>query len=167
MRVPVYEELKISQFDVMAVLDQMKKSRLGHVPCYIDLVGHPENETDQALQALEDALIMLKVSPLFPYPFFIISDKIKRQTTHIPIVQNKSELPAHFKKPVKRLTSKELSLLNKAVTLTERISNTPLQQRQKELDEGTRFHKMLFQLSKELDFYQEILEDLQMEKKLK
>lgn len=160
MRVPVYEELEISQFDVMSVLDTMKKSRVGHVPSYIDLTEKTKTEVERAIQIVEDVLQMLKVSALFPYPLFIITREIQIET-HIPLVSNKERLPMHFMRPIKRLTSKELSLLNKAITLTQRMTNTPLQQRQKELAHGTRLHKTLFQLTKELDFYQDILEKLQ------
>lgn len=164
MRVPVYEELKISKFDVMSVLDQMKKSRVNQVPCYIDLSTLELDEIEHALQVIEDTLKMLKASPLFPYPIFIITQITGLQTS-LPIVETKEKLPKHFMRPIKRLTSKELSLLNKAVTLTNRISNTPMEQRLRELQQGTRYHKMLFQLSKELDFYQDVVEKLKSRKR--
>lgn len=159
MRVPVYQELKITKFDVMNVLDQMKKSRIGQAPCYIDISPLEKDEAEHALQVIEDTFKMLKASPLFPYPTYIITE-IPELETNLPTIETKDKLPKHFMRPIKRLTSKELSLLNKAVTLTNRIANTPIQQRLQELQQGTKYYKMLFQLSKELDFYQDVLEDL-------
>lgn len=159
MRVPVYEEIKITKYDVMNVLDVMKKSRVGKAPTYIDLNDKNQDETLHCLDIIHDALKVMKTSPVFPYPLYLITP-FKDIESELPLVFNKSDLPKHFMKPVKRLTSKELNLLNKSVTLSERISNTSLSQRQAELKSGIRYYKMLYQLTKELDFYQGILENL-------
>jgi hypothetical protein len=164
MRVPVYEELKITKFDVMNVLDQMKKSRAGQVPCYINLNSLDDKETEHALQVIEDVLKMIKTSAFFPYPVYIISN-LHGLETQLAIIESSDKLPKHFMRPIKRLTSKELSLLNKAVTLTNRITNTPIRQRLQELHQGTSHHKELFKRSKELDFYQEIIEKIRKRKK--
>lgn len=155
MRVPVFEEIKILKFDVMSVLDVFKKSKVGHGPCTIDLSTKSAQELEEILETLEDALTILKTSPKVPYPIYIFTPHTSVKTD-FALIKGPEQLPQHFIKRVKRLTSKELSLLNKSITLTQRILNLPLRQRERELKVGLRFHKELFKLSKEMSFYENI-----------
>lgn len=155
MRVPVFEEIKLSKFDVMSIVDQFRRSKVGMGPCSIDLRDKNAQEMNEICDVIEDALTILKVSAKIPYPIYIFTNYTSTASS-CSLIKGPEQLPFHFIKRVKRLTSKELSLLNKSVTLTQRILNLPLRQRERELEVGLRFHKKLFQLSKEMSFYEDI-----------
>lgn len=155
MRVPVFEEIKLSKFDVMSIVDQFRKSKVGQGPCTIDLRDKNAQEIVEICDIIEDALTILKISPKIPYPIYIFTPYTSTPSS-CSLLKGPQQLPQHFIKRVKRLTSKELSLLNKSITLTQRILNLPLRQRERELRVGLRFHKELFKLSKEMSFYEDI-----------
>lgn len=155
MRVPVFEEIKITKFDVMTIIDHFRRAKVGFNPCVIDLRDKNEQEISEICEVIEDALIIMKVSAKIPYAIYIFTPHTSTHSS-CSLIKGPEQLPRHFIKRVKRLTSKELNFLNKSVTLNQKILNLPLLQRERELKVGLRFHKKLFQLSKEMSFYEDI-----------
>lgn len=159
MRVPIYEEIKLKDYDVMSFVDILRKSKVGKGPTYLELGHLEEKEAYLILETLSEALKILKISPLFPYPLYIIGP-FNFPELNIPIIPNSSELPKHFYNRVKKLNSKELDLVNKITTLTERVSNHPLETRRRELKKSMKDQGTLFLLTRELASYENMLDAL-------
>jgi len=159
MRVPVYEELIIKNTDVMSVVDVLRKSKVGRGPTYLNLNDIVESKTVNILNTLVEALKILKISPFFPYPLYVISS-ISPQHIPLPFLDNLEQLPSHFFSKIKRLNSKELDLTHKISTLTERIANQPIEARRNELKKSMKTQKKLFHLTKEQAFYERLIINL-------
>lgn len=159
MRVPIYEEIVLVNYDIMSIVDLMRKSRVGKSPSYINLSSFEEKEVYIILETLSEAFRILKISPYFPYPFYIISTFYYPEID-IPVLKSTVELPNHFKNKVKKLNNKELDLVNKTATLSERISNQSITAKRRELRQKLKEHKRLFHLCREQSFYEDILQNL-------
>lgn len=162
MRVPVYEQLKLKETDVMSLVDILRKSKVGKGPTYIDLTPYEERETYFILETLQEALKILKVSAYCPYPLYVLTP-YSYPEIDIPTLPSETELPAHFFNRIKRLNSKELDLVNKIGTLTERINNQPIEARRREMKKNLSAQKQLFLITKQQDFYEHLLKKLHSE----
>lgn len=156
MRVPVYEEIVLKNTDVMSMVDVLRKSKVGKGPTYLNLHSIVENKIVNLLGTLVEALKILKISAYFPYPLYIISP-VKPDHLDLPYLDSELDLPKHFFNKIKRLNSKELDLTHKIATLTERISNQPIETRRKELAASMEIQKKLFTLTKEQAFYERLI----------
>jgi hypothetical protein len=159
MRVPVYEEVIIKNTDVMSVVDVLRKSKVGRGPTYLNLAETLESKTVNILNTLVEALKILKISPYFPYPLYVISP-IRPQNIDMPFLDTVEQLPNHFFSKIKKLNSKELDLNHKISTLTERIANQPIETRRKELKDSMKIQKKLYHLTKEQAFYERLIVNL-------
>jgi hypothetical protein len=159
MRVPVYEELFIKNTDVMSIVDVLRRSKVGKSPIYLNLNLVPHNLSVDLLETLVESLKILKISPYFPYPLYVISS-IRPTHISLPFLNDESELPQHFYNKIKKLNSKELDLTHKIATLTDRISNQPIETRRKELNKAMKVQRKLYTLTKEQAFYERIIGNL-------
>ena len=159
MRVPVYEELIFKSTDVMTVIDTIRKSRVGKGPTYLNMQPYELNQHHEVLSTLIEALKILKLSAYFPYPLYIISQH-RLSDVDLPFLDDEKSLPAHFHNKIKRLNSRELDLSHKISTLTDRISNQPVETRRKELKKTMVQQRHLFHLTKEQAFYENVIQKL-------
>ena len=159
MRVPVYEEIVLVNYDIMSIVDLMRKSRVGKNPSYLNLSSLEEKEVYLILETLSEAFRILKISPYFPYPFYVITPFYYPEID-IPALKSTVELPNHFRNKVKKLNNKELDLVNKTTTLSERIANQSITAKRRELRQKLKDQKRLFHLCREQSFYEDILQKL-------
>ncbi|WP_127715891.1 hypothetical protein [Halobacteriovorax sp. HLS] len=159
MRIPIYEELILNQYNVEYLREELGKSKLGLIPMYTSLHLISDKERPTAAMNIEQVLKELEIHPRYPYPFYIISETPIRSIS-ITVVEHVQNLPLHYFKKAKRLKNKELALLNKATLLAEKVVNNDLYQKEIDLKEGYTHQVLLYRKSKELNFYENVLEEL-------
>jgi hypothetical protein len=159
MRVPIYEEITLNQYDVMSCVDTLRKSKVGKGPTYVDLSRLDEKDAYIVFETIAEALKILRLSPLFPYPLYIITPHYFPELG-LATLKSVQDLPKHFFNRVKRMNSKELDLVNKINTTAERVSNHPLEGRKKELRQAMKLQKTLYQTTRLQASFESMLEKL-------
>ena len=156
MRIPIYEELVLDNFSPEYLKEKFKLSKIGALPTYTSLHNVTESERAHVVSTIEVALKDLRKSPLFPYPYYIVSDT-PISGSLMSIFSSVDELPTHYFKKSKRLKNKELMLLNKVSVLNETVLNMDLYESQKVIQDSSLDQKKLYTQTKELNFYEQVV----------
>ena len=164
MRIPIYEELIIEDFSLIALKQTLAQYKVGLIPMYTSFHTLSPKERAAAALNIETVLIELDTHPLFPYPFYIVSETPIKGIS-ISIFSKVQDLPSHYFKKVKRLKPKELQLLSKVSLLSEKVINNDLYRKDIILAEGNNNQLLLYRTTKELSFYEKILENLDEQEK--
>ena len=162
MKIPIFEEVLLKGSSVYDIKDVVTESRIGKVPCYINLSSVTKTEeTTEIIMNLEQVILESGLHPRFPYPLYIIT--LKTVNSLFPSVRSVKELPEHYFKKVKRPNNKELQLLNKLSLKVDKIKNLELYKITQELKDSADSQRRLYVETKEL-FFLETLNHLLFEK---
>jgi hypothetical protein len=164
MRIPIYEELILDDYSEEYLRGALSKSKIGQVPMYTSFHNISAKERPTAAMNIELIMKELNIHPNYPYPFYIISETPLRSII-ISVFDVVESLPSHYFKRAKRLKNKELALLNKTTLLAEKVINNDLYEKVNDLKEGYEGQKLLYRKSKELSFYEDVLNDLERQEK--
>lgn len=158
MKIPIFEEFIIDDFDLNEIKDIFVDSRVGKVPMYVNLVNRNAEEITEILRFFKEIFIEKNIHPFFPYPFYLItSDKNDRFFLKVDSVK---ELPEYFFKKVKRPNNKELQLLNKIELKVEKICNLNIYEKVEQITHVRNTQKKLYQETKELFFLELVYSNL-------
>ena len=158
MKIPIFEEIILSDHTPHKMKSHLEESRVGTVPTYINLSQIKKEDTITLVQHLEDIFSELNFHPRFPYPTYIVT-KFSFDSI-FPLVKTARELPEHFFKKVKRANNKELQLLNKLSLKVDKINNLELIRITEQFNETRFTQRKLYELSKELHFLETINEQI-------
>lgn len=159
MKLPVFEELKVPNFEIPILLKALHRIGAGQLPIFVYLSAKNEAEARQQLDHITKALHELGVHPQIPFPIYAITEFIDVHPD-IPIVPNEEELPQHFNKKSKRLKTKEQSLLNRVRIVAEKLNNQDLIKTDDSIKMEMSLHRRLYRLTRETHFYETILKKL-------
>ena len=154
MKIPIFEEILLKGFSINDLKAVVEDSRIGKVPCYVNLSNYNSDDLEVAIMNLEQVILENSLHPRFPYPFYLITSKTIN--TVFPSVRSVKELPEHYFKKVKRPNNKELQLLNKLSLKVDKIKNLELYKITQELKDSSNSQKKLYQETKELHFLETI-----------
>lgn len=150
MKIPIFEEILLSEMTAEKLRVIVSDSRIGRVPCYLNLSGLKKEELHQTIINLEQIILEHNLHPLFPYPLYIVcATPIKGL---LPWVRTVKDLPEHYFKKVKRPNNKELQLLNKLSLKVDKIKNLDLYKIINEFKDSTEEQRALYTVTKELYF---------------
>ena len=150
MKIPIFEEVLLkgpSMIDMKLIIED---SRIGKVPCYVNLIHYPPNDLETLIMNLEQVVLEASIHPRFPYPFYIITTKPVRSV--FPSVRSVKDLPEHYFKKIKRPNNKELQLLNKLSLKVDKIKNLKLYNIIQLLKDSSDSQRLLYRETKELHF---------------
>lgn len=162
-RIPTYSELKFESLQVFELTEKLKEEGVGEVPLYIDLSALGPEQTQEALKNLAQSLILLNLHPYFPYPLYVITNKVGHHDV-LPIIPSVSDLPEHFNNKIKRLKQKEQLLLNKVKLKSNRLANVALYDKIAEIKKQFKSQKRILRACQENEFYEYIREKLNIHK---
>lgn len=157
MDLPVFEELKIKNFDVDQLLPYFEQQKVGRRPCFIKM---PKDDPEKLRGHLINILLVLKkmkVDPRFPYPLYLISE-VRLNSKIIPQIRSEREIPGFFFCKNQKITSRESSLINKISIIRERMRNFNYEGLMEDMNEYSNHHKKVYQLAREHNFLTTILE---------
>ena len=169
MKVPLLEELKIKAADQLTpdvLIKYLSDKNIGQNPYYIDLGYLAANHLENFLALFEEVLEHLHVSPVFPYPIYIISPHIDLDT-NFSIFKKYEEIPIYFKHESARVTLKEQKVLEKIDITKSHIGNENINDRLYEFKESMYPQKLVKSLSKEGFFLEKIVEKIRKENRMK
>lgn len=150
MKIPIFEEIVLTSLARSDLKYIAQDSKIGKVPCYINLSTLSSQRLKDTLIVLEDIILTENLNPLFPYPVYIVTpENIK---TIFPTARTIKDLPEHFFKKVKRPSNKELILLNKLTLKIDKIKNLKLTEIYNDLLKSAPRQKELYTITKELHF---------------
>tara|TARA_R110000868_G_scaffold411568_1_gene705392 strand:- start:3717 stop:4199 length:483 start_codon:yes stop_codon:yes gene_type:complete len=159
MKLPVFEEVKTSDFSLSILMKHLHRAGAGKSPIYIHLEPtDPVLARDQA-DSVYEALVGLDVHPQLPFPCYIITPAL-RGHDYLPHAKAEQDLPSHFRKKSKRLKNKEQSLLNRVRLVADKLTNQDLPQLDAIVNEEMSEHKKLYKVTRESHFYELLLKAL-------
>ena len=154
MKIPIFEEILLSEMTAEKLRIIISDSRIGKVPCYLNLTNLKKEEIDTLILNLEQITLEHNLHPLFPYPLYIVSPiQVK---SIFPSVRSVKDLPEHYFKKVKRPNNKELQLLNKLSLKVDKIKNLELYKIINEFRDSTVSQRNLYNETKELYFLENL-----------
>lgn len=158
MKIPVFEEIILTDFNYDHLKSLFADSKIGKVPTYINLSILKKSDLNSIIELLESVFEELKLHSRFPYPTYLISHLPAESS--FPLVSSTKELPDHFFKKVKRPNNKELQLLNKLDLKVDKLTNLDSIKILDNFEETSFPQRALFELSKELYFLEKIYKHL-------
>lgn len=156
MRVPIFEELILSDFFDLNLEEIFKSKKVGCRPLYITMYDLTFEETSKQVSKIEDTLKTLMIHPVFPYPLYIVT-KFDLFDTKLLTSKDVNTLPAFFFKKLKRLKKKEIELLEKCSLLVSKINNRDIYSHIESINTNYIPTKNLYDLCKESYFYSSII----------
>lgn len=150
MKIPIFEEILLSEMTAEKLRIIVSDSRIGKVPCYLNLTSLKKDEIEKLIVNLEQIILEHNLHPLFPYPLYIVTPFAVKSI--FPTVRSVKELPEHYFKKIKRPNNKELQLLNKLSLKVDKIKNLELYQIINEFKRSSESQRKLYNETKELYF---------------
>lgn len=154
MKIPIFEEILLKGSALQDIQLVVEDSRIGKVPCYINLTNYQGADLETAIINLEQVILDASLHPRFPYPLYVITTKSVR--TIFPSVRSVKDLPEHYFKKVKRPNNKELQLLNKLSLKVDKIKNLQLYKITQDLKDSADTQRRLYAETKELHFLEHL-----------
>jgi hypothetical protein len=154
MKIPIFEEIRIEEMTAEKLRIMVSDSRIGKVPCYINLGHLKKEETEALVLNLENIVLENNLHPLFPYPLYIVSNFALKCL--FPTVRTVKDLPEHYFKKIKRPNNKELQLLNKLSLKVDKIKNLELYKIINEFKSSSTGQRKLYNATKELHFLENL-----------
>lgn len=161
MKVPIFKELIINNYEEKYLLNLFEKIEIGKTPRYVILDNLPPQEAQTFLINMEKVMSIKDTHGFFPYPLYIVSSRIYR-CKGLPLVKEVEDLPDYFFIKAKRPSNKELALLKKAYIYANKLSNISIRERLNKLQVVLFKHKELYNNCKETHFYKRIHENLKL-----
>ena len=154
MKIPIFEEILLKGSALQDIQLVVEDSRIGKVPCYINLTNYAAADLEAVILNLEQVVLDASLHPRFPYPLYVITARAVR--TIFPSVRSVKDLPEHYFKKVKRPNNKELQLLNKLSLKVDKIKNLQLYKITQDLKESSDMQRRLYTETKELHFLEHL-----------
>jgi hypothetical protein len=148
----------------MSLKQLFVNNQVGNVPTFFSLEIEKEELIDLALESIDKVLTDLNINPRFPFPLYIICSK-RNHFKNLNLIQDKNQLPSHFKKKPQKLKTKEMGLLAKTEISSSRIKNLDIKKKMELLKDLSDGQRLLSELTRESYFYQQVLSKLKKENK--
>lgn len=123
MKLPVFEEFILSNFDTDNIKERLTRFNAGKVPLFLVIADEDAKMVQEKLNTLAKVMATQGISTKIPYPVYVVTTAIAHHPEFI-IASSPKELPLHFTKPTKRLNNKETAKLGKSDLLSDKIINT-------------------------------------------
>ena len=160
IKLPFYDEIRIDKQDIESWKKIIENIKFGTIPIYFYLSDLEEDIQNNFIHLFFDIINEKKFNIFFPYPVYIVSSTSKDFETKKIIFKSKKDLPVFFKKDLQKLKARELDSLKKILFNAERISNIDEFKKLKFIKENANKQKKLFDLTKEFNFFQNILDEM-------
>ena len=164
MKIPIFEEIIAKDISIKGLVYLFSQKKMARQPIYISLHTIAPNQHQMAIDNIGEALLELRVHPHFPFVIYVITKANVKHDT-IQISKTLDDLPSHFLKKAKRLKNKEINLLNKLTLIGEMVDNQDIYERCREMKTTFSYHRHLYNLCKEDQFYSDVLKQIHIEKR--
>lgn len=156
MKIPVFEEIQLNQAcDSAYIEEKFTELHVGELPVYIRADKITREDFIETLPNIEAALKRMGVNARLPYPIVILTHHIEAHHSFL-IVKSEDELLKHFNSKTKRLSKREVQILNKISLAKDKFINLFQDDSLNEIHNVMKDQRELYILSKELHFYEQI-----------
>lgn len=159
MKLPVFEEVKTSDFSVTVLLKLLHRYGAGKSPLFVHLTANDPETAKMQADHIAKALRELGVHPQLPFPCYVITTQIKNHSD-LTVVSEEKLLPDHFHKKPKRLKNKEQSLLNRVRLVADKLTNQDLVELDKQMNKEMEEHRNLYRATRENHFLEQLVKGL-------
>ena len=159
MSLPVYQHINIKTAELEDLKNFLNlEMNLKH-PVALNLTLLELDQQREMAGLIENYFSTNRISFKFPYPVYLVMAH-QRTITHMPAVQNISELPRFFTQKESKINVKESHLLGRNRLIQQEIKNTDSDFTQETIQNYGKFHRTIYELEKERLFYRSILNRL-------
>ena len=159
MKVPLLQKIDIQDISIESIKTMFDRNPIGIAPVIFVLdeaiIEQRELFAKNCLQVFRQRAI----NPFFPFPSYILCSK-KVETQGLPQLYKIEEAPKHFIKKIKRVKSREQTLLTKAQTYQSRIQNHSVTEDLEYLEHKREDNRKLRDLCYEKNFYINLIEKM-------
>jgi hypothetical protein len=159
MDLPKYKHLTISSYAPEELENFLQKEINLNAPTAIDLKKLTIDQQKEIIGLIQNFLMRVNGSFLFPYPIYLISE-LDQAMSSMPLVKDLTNLPRFFSHKESKINVKESQVLNKNKLLQKEIFNSDFQQNQIKIEEFANRHKLINRLENERLFYRSLLNKL-------
>lgn len=156
MSLPIWQQIHIrtsSLEDLNFVLSQ--NLNLKH-PAVIVISTLNSDQQREIIGLVENHYFSNNISFKFPYPVYILTDHESSITT-MPTVRDLKFLPQFFAQKESKMNVKEAHLVSKNKLLQQEITNSDTQANEIEFAEYGQFHRQIYRLEDERQYYRTLL----------
>lgn len=154
------QKIEIDDFEDSSLEKVLLKNQVGSCPTLLSLEVPKGSSWSECALKVEANFKTLSVDPRFPYPTYLLNPMGIKTSQYFPSLAALTDAPKHFKKKIKRLKNREQVLLEKTITLSNRIKNHSVPKTWAYLLEKSFMNKTLRNLCHEKAFYNDILDTL-------
>ena len=159
MDLPKYKHVTISKYAPEELEHFFHKEMNLNSPVAVDIKQLSLDHQKEILGLIQNFIMQVNGSYLFPYPIFLITD-LDQAMSSMPIVKNITALPRFFNHKESKINVKESQVLGKNRLLQKEVMNTDFQQNQLKIEEFATRHKLINRLESERAFYRSLLNKL-------
>lgn len=159
MKYSSIESVVLKENNLLEIKNIFIKNKVGLSPCYIDMSDFDFAKTQAFITTMELVIKDMNISPLFPYPCYIIT-KYNSIMTTFPILEDLKQIPEFFKVQLNRITNKEQKLVDKIEIIKSQIQNEEVTKRLDDYRVNIMPQKMIKSLCKEGMFLEKILNQI-------
>ncbi len=159
MDLPKYKQIALTAFKPEELELFLHKEINFSSPITIDIKKLTLDQQKEILGFIQNFIMQINGSYLFPYPIYLISD-LDPAMASMPIVKEIDQLPRFFSHKDSKINVKESQLLNKNKLLQKEIINSDFQQNQIIIEDFAHKHKIIHKLERERFFYRSLLNKL-------
>ncbi len=159
MKVPLLQKIEISIKDLPELEDIFRKNSIGSIPTILIFTEMTIEHTKKAIHACEALCRQKDLDPSLPYPLYILN-QWQIEQSFFPEVSDLNNIPRHFVKKIKRVKKREQNILDKVVTLSNRINNHHVTGDLEYIALKAKDNKRLKELCSEKNFYLDLITKL-------
>ena len=157
MELPVFRQIKIDTSSKDSILMLLEEINLGSYPMYITLSdSFSQVESEIVINEILSYLKRNDINQFIPFPIYIITNSVK-YSSNILLCKTLKELPSYFKVARKSPGHRESQILKRILILVKRLNNNIVEENLKYIRTAAPMNKKILHNSKEIDFYQKIL----------
>ncbi len=165
MKLPVLKEIQLPSFKNTEVIQNiLLKEKAGDHPCYFII---PETfnleQISQLLALLEEIFHELRIHPILPYPFYVITKKVNHHP-FFPILTHPNKITSYYSPRTSKFIPMENTSLEKIGLHLEKAKYSQIAHKMFFLRDGAQEKKRLYQLAHENSYYAKIIASFPPEK---
>ncbi|OFZ26692.1 MAG: hypothetical protein A2381_17015 [Bdellovibrionales bacterium RIFOXYB1_FULL_37_110] len=146
--------------DINSLPRLLNEANAGSSPIILNVESLSHENILKFLDLLYPLLKEINLHPQFPYPIFIMTDKISHHPYFI-IIHALKDIPTHYQfKHEKKLTPREISLMRTTYLHNKKIKNLGPFEKEQDLQTFFKPCKILHDKIKELDYFETLLKKI-------
>jgi hypothetical protein len=164
MNLPVYQVINVKSADLAELGELLQKDMNLRHPVVFNVLGLDVDAQREIIGLIENYFVSENISFKFPYAIYIVSVH-EPSISMVPIVSAMDRLPKFYQQKEGRMNVKESHLAGRNKLLQQEVSNADSSLHQSEVRSFALLHRRIYELERERNFCNDVLQTLKKAKK--